>query len=141
MVLRKVVVAAVLVDSLAAPKMLLAGRRSAPEELVGQWEFPGGKLEPGEDPVAGLRRELREELGIEVTVGEALCGPRDGGWDITDRHRMYLWFAQLSAGVPQPLADHDELRWLSPPDFLSVPWLTGDLPIVDALIRDPRFYK
>lgn len=136
---RKIVVAAVLVDNLAAPTALLAGRRSAPESLAGQWEFPGGKLESGEDPIAGLRRELHEELGVEVIVGEEFAGPADGGWEITDRHLMYLWFAEVSAGTPQPLADHDELRWLTPAQFHSVPWLVGDLPIVEALTADPRF--
>lgn len=136
---RKIVVAAVLVDNLTAPTALLAGRRSAPESLAGQWEFPGGKLEPGENPVAGLRRELQEELGVEVTVGDEFPGPADGGWEITDRHLMFLWFAEVSSGTPQPLADHDELRWLTPAQFHSVPWLVGDLPIVEALAIDPRF--
>ena len=57
-------------DSLAEPSMLLVARRSAPEQLAGLWEFPGGKVEPGEQCEAALHRELREELGIGVKTVE-----------------------------------------------------------------------
>lgn len=57
------VVGAAILDSLANPTRLLAARRSAPERLAGQWEFPGGKVETGESGPEALRRELREELG------------------------------------------------------------------------------
>jgi 8-oxo-dGTP diphosphatase len=60
------VVAAVVVEN----GRVLVTERKAGTHLAGAWEFPGGKLLPGEDPRAGLRRELREELGIETTIGE-----------------------------------------------------------------------
>ena len=63
------VVAAVIVDDLTHPTRLLAARRAAPRALAGGWEFPGGKVEPGEDPIAALHRELAEELQITVDLG------------------------------------------------------------------------
>ena len=130
---RTLVVAAVLVDDVDMPQRLLAARRSKPIELAGQWEFPGGKVNPGEDPIAALHRELDEELGIGVELGAEFAGPDDGGWFITERHIMRLWFAHITAGKPQPLVEHDELRWLERAQWHSVPWLVGDVRIVHAL--------
>jgi 8-oxo-dGTP diphosphatase len=128
-----VVVAAAIVDDVRAPRRLLAARRAQPVSLAGRWEFPGGKVEPGEDVVDALRRELREELGVEVELGAELVAPQDGGWRLSDRYVMRLWLAQVSDGVPQPLVEHDALRWLEPGDWLAVPWLDADVPIVHAL--------
>lgn len=127
------VVAAVIVDDLTRPATLLAARRSRPEHLAGRWEFPGGKVDPGETAVDGLHRELREELGVRVDLGAEVVGPDDGAWKITERHVMRLWFARVVEGEPQPLAEHDELRWLTPATFFDVPWLDGDIRIVEAL--------
>ena len=127
------VVAAVIVDDLSRPTALLAARRSRPEHLAGRWEFPGGKVDPGETPVEGLHRELREELGVQVELGAEVVGPDHGGWTITDRHVMRLWFARVVDGQPRPLIEHDELRWLTPATFFDVPWLDGDVRILDVL--------
>ena len=133
MTLRRLVVAAAVVDDLATPRLLLAARRSRPVELAGRWEFPGGKVDPGETPVDGLHRELREELGVQVELGAELLGPDDGGWNITDRHVMRLWLARIVDGEPEPLVEHDALRWLPAGEWGSVDWLDGDVRIVDAL--------
>lgn len=130
---RKLVVAAAIVDDLAAPSMLLAARRSRPAHLAGMWEFPGGKVDPGETPEEGLHRELREELGVQAILGAEVIGPHGGGWHITDRHVMRLWLAQVTTGEPRPLVEHDELRWLTPTAWHTVDWLPGDVPIVEAL--------
>jgi 8-oxo-dGTP diphosphatase len=127
------VVAAAIVDDLDHPTRLLAARRSAPAALAGRWEFPGGKVEPGEEHLAALHRELDEELGVTVAVGDELPGPHDGGWAITSKHRMRVWFARLQDGAPEPLEDHDELRWLTAAELDDVPWLDGDVQIVTAL--------
>ncbi|MET1086924.1 MAG: (deoxy)nucleoside triphosphate pyrophosphohydrolase [Arthrobacter sp.] len=131
------VVGGAVVDRLTKPSRLLAARRSAPEELAGLWEFPGGKVEPGEDPEAALHRELGEELGIGVRVGAELPSGSSGGWPLNDRASMRVWFAEILQGEPAPLEDHDELKWVSladPDEVLALPWIPADLPIVRQLL-------
>jgi 8-oxo-dGTP diphosphatase len=132
MVDRPLVVAAAIVDHVARPRRLLAARRSAPKSLAGRWEFPGGKVEPDEDPIVALHREIAEELGVRVRVG---TGPMAGDWPVLSGHLMRVWTAVLAGGEPRPLLDHDELRWLGPGEWDTVPWLEGDVPIVEALAR------
>lgn len=127
------VVAAALVDDLDVPRALLAARRRSPVSLAGRWEFPGGKVEPGEEAEAALHRELREELGVTVELGNELAGPDDGCWRLTDRYTMRLWLARVDAGEPEPLVEHDALRWLPRGEWLTVPWLDADVRIVSAL--------
>ncbi|AEG42877.1 (deoxy)nucleoside triphosphate pyrophosphohydrolase [Isoptericola variabilis] len=133
---RRLVVAAAIVDDLDRPAWLLAARRSRPAALAGRWEFPGGKVDPGEGPVEALHRELVEELGVEVELGAELVGPDDGAWVITDRHVMRLWYVRVVAGEPRPLVEHDELRWLPVGESPDLDWLEGDVRIVDALVED-----
>ena len=128
------VVAAALFDDLESPARLLAARRSRPARLRGRWEFPGGKVDPGESPVEALHREIREELGIAIRIGTELPGPDDGGWRITDRHILRLWPAVVLDGQPTAL-EHDELRWLPLGSWLDVHWLDADVRIVRALLE------
>jgi len=131
------VVGGAVVDSLADPRTLLVARRTAPPQFAGMWEFPGGKVDPGEAPERALHRELLEELGVEVRLGAELAASEPAGWPLNDRAVMRVWFAELAAGTPQPLEDHDELRWLALADseeVLGLPWIPADLPIVEALL-------
>ena len=128
------VVAAALVDDLDDPQLLLAGRRATPASLAGRWEFPGGKVDPGESPEEALHRELREELGVRVGLGPELVGPDGGAWRLSEHYEMRLWLAEVASGIPEPLVEHDELRWLPAGQWLEVPWLDADIRIVTALL-------
>lgn len=110
---------------------LLAARRSAPAELAGRWELPGGKLEPGESPEEALVRELREELGVETEPGERLPGE----WALKPGYVLRVWTARLLSGEPRPLQDHDRLRWLARHELDSVDWLDQDRPAVAEAAR------
>jgi len=131
------VVGGAVVDSLAHPRTFLVARRTAPPQFAGLWEFPGGKVDPGEAPEEALRRELLEELGVEVRLGQELAGTAPSGWPLSDHAAMRVWFAELLTGTPQPLQDHDELRWVAltdPGEVMGLPWIPADLPIVEALL-------
>ncbi|MDT0387090.1 (deoxy)nucleoside triphosphate pyrophosphohydrolase [Streptomyces dubilierae] len=117
-----VVVGAALVDD----GRLLAARRSAPAELAGRWELPGGKVEPGETADAALVRELREELGVDAEPGMRVPGE----WPLRPPYVLHVWTARLRPGspAPQPLQDHDALRWLGLDEIWDVDWLDQDVP-------------
>jgi 8-oxo-dGTP diphosphatase len=136
----KQVVGAAIVDSLARPALLLAARRSAPEQYAGMWEFPGGKVEPGESCEAALRRELLEELGVDSRLGTEVAGPLQQGWPLASGAAMRVWLAEVVAGEPLPLEDHDELRWvpLEADRLGALPWIPADLPIVAAVLESVR---
>src|SRR3954463_13665852 len=104
---RKVIVAAVIITD----GRVLACERSAPPEVAGRWEFPGGKVERGETDRAALARECAEELGVRVEVGDRV-GP-----DVSLAHGravLRVFLATLLGGdVPQAL-EHRSMRWLGP---------------------------
>jgi 8-oxo-dGTP diphosphatase len=129
------------VDDLGRPSQVLAARRSTAGALAGGWEFPGGKVEPGETPVSALHRELAEELQIRVRLGDELPAPDGGTWPLAANLTMRLWFAELTSGTPTLTGSHDELRWLSPGQLDDVEWLPADRDIVNrlrALLNLPR---
>lgn len=127
------VVAAAIVDDLDRPDELLAARRATPASLAGRWEFPGGKVDGDETPEAALHREIREELGVRIALGSEVVGPDEGMWRLSEKYVMRLWWAELVAGVPEPLVEHDALRWLPRSRWLDVPWLDADVRIVEHL--------
>jgi 8-oxo-dGTP diphosphatase len=122
----RVIVAAVIVTN----GHVLACERSAPPEVAGRWEFPGGKVERGETDEAALVRECAEELGVRVAVG-----PRVGP-DVPLAHGravLRVFAVTLLAGdVPRNL-EHTSMRWLAADELDSVPWLPADKPIVAEL--------
>src|SRR3954453_21637129 len=119
---RRVIVAAAIIRQ----GRVLACERSAPPEVAGRWEFPGGKLEPGETDEQALARECVEELGVRVEVGARL-GP-----DVPLAHGRAVLrvFAVRLLGGYQPRAlEHTAMRWLSADELDSVHWLPADKPI------------
>jgi 8-oxo-dGTP diphosphatase len=123
---RRVIVAAVIITD----GRVLACERSAPPEVAGRWEFPGGKVEPGESDAEALARECAEELGVRVEVG-ARVGP-----DVPLAHGRAVLrvFAVTLLDGDQPRAlEHAAMRWLGVDELDSVPWLPADRPIVAEL--------
>jgi 8-oxo-dGTP diphosphatase len=124
-----IVVAAALVDQ--AGRILLQQR--APERaMAGLWEFPGGKVEPGELPEAALVRELREELGIEVDGG-ALAPACFASAPVAERHMiLLLYLCRDWRGTPRPL-DAAALKWLRPAEMAAAEMPPADRPLIDLL--------
>ena len=120
------VVAAVIED--AAGRVLVA-QRPATKHLALKWEFPGGKIEPGESPEVALLRELREELGCEAVIVHALpCFNHDY---ITVVIALFPFVCRLAPASPAPHAhEHVALRWVLPGDLSSVDLAAADLPVV-----------
>ncbi|WP_344057723.1 (deoxy)nucleoside triphosphate pyrophosphohydrolase [Terrabacter lapilli] len=130
----RLVVGAAIVDDLERPTRLLSARRTEPSALAGGWELPGGKVDEGESPLSALHREVLEELGVRIRLGVHVPGPLPGStWPLGDRYEMLVWLAEVVEGDPQPIEDHDELRWLELDDLRAVGWLPADLPIVETL--------
>jgi 8-oxo-dGTP diphosphatase len=121
------VVAAALYDE--AGRILIA-QRPAGKHMAGRWEFPGGKVACGEDEGAALARELREELGIEVTSA-APCMRLVHSY--ADREvELSLWIVARYRGEPRPL-DAQGLKWVVPAQLPAEDILEADRPFVAAL--------
>ena len=104
---------------------VLAARRARPVSLAGLWEFPGGKAEVGEAPRDALVREIREELMVEVVVGDEVLDP-GSPWRISDLHVLRLFLATISTGDLTPGESHDQVRWVTPDEFDQIDWLPSD---------------
>ena len=109
---------------------LLIGRRPEGTHLGGMWEFPGGKVEPGESEVAALVRECDEELAVRVEVGRRVGGDVRLGHGLAV---LKVYAARLLNGEVPRAVEHADLRWLAPDELDSVLWLPADAPIVAAL--------
>ena len=127
------VVAAALVD---VDGRVLLQQRPAGKSLAGLWEFPGGKIEPGETPEAALIRELDEELGIAVPHA-CLAPATFASAPLGDRHLLLLlYITRKWSGVPRAL-EATALQWVRPAEMHALPMPPADRPLIgllDALI-------
>ncbi|MGF1512880.1 MAG: A/G-specific adenine glycosylase [Elainellaceae cyanobacterium] len=119
-----------------AQRQVLIDRRRPEGLLGGLWEFPGGKLEAGETIADCIKREIREELDIDIAVGDHL---------ITIDHAythfkvtLAVHHCQQLSGEPKPLAS-DEVRWVAPPELSQYPFPTANQRIIEAILSSPRW--
>lgn len=99
-------------------------------EFKDGWEFPGGKVEAGESPEEALRREIREELEVEVNVGDLIDTIE---YDYPAFHlSMKCYACTIASGSPHPL-EHEAARWLSADQLDSVAWLPADITLIPKI--------
>lgn len=110
-------------------RILLARRKDG--ALAGKWEFPGGKLEPGETPEACLRRELMEEFGVDTRIGAFVCSSK-----FEYKHlpiELLVYRASHLSGEFK-LTDHSAIEWVKPEDLSRYDLSAADIPVVDVLL-------
>ncbi len=100
------------------------------------WEFPGGKVEPGESPEQALVREIAEELSVEIEVRDELVPPTTTTWPASNGYRMRLFYATITQGNASPTDGHDGLQWLENGELESVDWLPSDRAAIAHLSLD-----
>ena len=123
----------VVAGALVRDGLLIGAQRATPEALAGYWELPGGKVEPDENPADALHRELIEELGTRVVVGDVVHGPVDGDWPLGDHSVLRVFL--VTSFEPEPVAgdSHLQVRWLASDEAAALTWLPADLAPVQAV--------
>lgn len=110
--------------------LILIAQRGKKEKLAGKWEFPGGKIERGETPEECLKREISEELNIEIKVGEFF------GESIytyaNGEIKLIAYFAEILSGEIV-LSVHDEVKWVTIKEIASFNFAPADVPLVEKL--------
>ena len=99
-------------------------------EFEGMWEFPGGKIESGESREVALKREIREELGVDITIDKFLCTT---DYDYPSFHlTMHCYLCCVESGEIE-LREHKSARWLTVESLNSVEWLPADKEVIYKL--------
>lgn len=111
--------------------LVLAARRSAAMSLPLKWEFPGGKIDPGETPEECLKRELMEEMGICIRIGKRLpaCTHHYRSFSIT----LHPFRCEIESG-DIVLHEHAAISWLPPDKLLTLDWAEADLPVISSFL-------
>jgi len=117
---------------------ILIAKRAPHKHLAGLWEFPGGKIESHETPEMCIRRELKEELNIQVTIKDYLA---DNEYDFgTFKIQLKAYICLYKAGNPA-LTDHDEIRWVNIDQLSSFDLAPADIPLVQKLVNYAAKHK
>jgi 8-oxo-dGTP diphosphatase len=109
---------------------VLIARRKPGKHMAGRWEFPGGKIEPGETPEESLARELAEELDLRARIGPKVCTAVYQGDGVS--LELLVYRVDAFEGTPV-LREHEELRWVLPEELRSFELADSDRKVVEAL--------
>lgn len=112
-------------------KFLIA-QRGKKDALYGKWEFPGGKMEEGETEQETLTRELHEEFGIQVEVGEYICS---SFFIHKDTQMEMQAFSVISFSEPFTLYEHLQIKWVAKEEFSDYEFPEPDYPIIEILLK------
>ena len=113
--------------------LVLCAQRGEQGSLPGLWEFPGGKVEPGESPAAALEREIAEELDCTIQVGDLITTTAHD-YEFGTVH-LTTFYCRLVSGVPTT-SEHAAIRWLRPTDLATIEWAPADVPAVHLIQAD-----
>lgn len=111
---------------------ILCAQRSKDKSLPLKWEFPGGKLETGESVYDALRREIREELLVDVDLAENIFYEDRHSYDFATIHLTTIFATIKDQQVPVR-TEHEDLRWLLPTELKTLDWAEADIATVDKL--------
>lgn len=128
--------AAVLIRGSGEQSTILSARRTEPAHLAGRWELPGGQVDPGENAITALHREIQEELNVEIEILHHLRGPLpESAWPLTEDKILHAHICRI-VDDKEPILNeqHDAYVWLLPSELYSVDWLEPDLPVLEAAL-------